>query len=141
MCFSVASRYAVLTAETWPCWKGPEQQGVLHLLRSVNMDNDQYQLGHTKVFVKNPESVMRRLHITIYTWTDFGQSDWIDIDELVSLCLWHCRLCDAPIFVMFECLLFILNLKNTVCPALFMFLMYYIYEFFTLCEAIKPSYL
>lgn len=50
-------RYAILTAETWPCWRGPEQQGVLHLLRSVNMDNDQYQMGTTKVFVKNPESV------------------------------------------------------------------------------------
>lgn len=50
-------RYAILTAETWPCWRGPEQQGVLHLLRSVNMDNDQYQMGKTKIFVKNPESV------------------------------------------------------------------------------------
>ncbi|KAG7513689.1 hypothetical protein JOB18_014313 [Solea senegalensis] len=50
-------RYAILTAETWPGWRGPEQQGVLHLLRSVNMDNDQYQMGRTKVFVKNPESL------------------------------------------------------------------------------------
>ncbi|KAF7202635.1 unconventional myosin-If [Nothobranchius furzeri] len=50
-------RYAILTQETWPCWRGPEQQGVLHLLRSVNMDNDQYQMGRTKVFVKNPESL------------------------------------------------------------------------------------
>ncbi|KAM9831170.1 unconventional myosin-If [Neosynchiropus ocellatus] len=50
-------RYAILTAETWPYWKGQEQQGVLHLLRSVNMDNDQYQLGRSKVFVKNPESL------------------------------------------------------------------------------------
>uniref|UniRef100_A0A665WNW2 Osteoclast-stimulating factor 1 n=1 Tax=Echeneis naucrates TaxID=173247 RepID=A0A665WNW2_ECHNA len=50
-------RYAILTVETWPCWRGPEQQGVLHLLRSVNMDNDQYQMGRTKVFIKNPESL------------------------------------------------------------------------------------
>ncbi|KAM6963399.1 unconventional myosin-If [Aplochiton taeniatus] len=50
-------RYAILTAETWPGWRGPEQQGVLHLLRSVNMDTDQYQMGRTKVFVKNPESL------------------------------------------------------------------------------------
>ncbi|XP_062308701.1 unconventional myosin-If [Osmerus eperlanus] len=50
-------RYAILTMETWPQWSGPEQQGVLHLLRSVNMDTDQYQLGRTKVFVKNPESL------------------------------------------------------------------------------------
>ncbi|KAL6108221.1 myo1f [Pungitius sinensis] len=51
------NRYAILTAETWPCWRGPEQQGVLHLLRSVNMDTDQYQMGRTKIFVKNPESL------------------------------------------------------------------------------------
>ncbi|CAL9696483.1 unnamed protein product [Knipowitschia caucasica] len=50
-------RYAILTTETWPRWNGPEQQGVLHLLRSVNMDSDQYQMGRTKVFVKNPESL------------------------------------------------------------------------------------
>lgn len=70
VCVRVVSRYAILTAETWPCWRGPEQQGVLHLLRSVNMDTDQYQMGRTKVFVKNPESV-----------TDF------------SYTVFHCGLC------------------------------------------------
>ncbi|KAK6468129.1 unconventional myosin-If-like [Huso huso] len=50
-------RYAILTAETWPCWRGDERQGVQHLLRAVNMDTDQYQMGKSKVFVKNPESL------------------------------------------------------------------------------------
>ncbi|KAI1891615.1 hypothetical protein AGOR_G00145610 [Albula goreensis] len=50
-------RYSILTAETWPCWRGEERQGVQHLMRSVNMDADQYQMGRTKVFVKNPESL------------------------------------------------------------------------------------
>ncbi|XP_053559039.1 unconventional myosin-If [Bombina bombina] len=50
-------RYAILTPETWPRWRGDERQGVQHLLRSVNMDSDQYQMGRTKVFVKNPESL------------------------------------------------------------------------------------
>uniref|UniRef100_A0A670XVT9 Myosin IF n=1 Tax=Pseudonaja textilis TaxID=8673 RepID=A0A670XVT9_PSETE len=50
-------RYAILTPETWPRWRGDERQGVQHLLRSVNMDVDQYQMGRTKVFVKNPESL------------------------------------------------------------------------------------
>ncbi|KAL7992937.1 hypothetical protein Chor_017193 [Crotalus horridus] len=50
-------RYAILTPETWPKWRGDERQGVQHLLRSVNMDMDQYQMGRTKVFVKNPESL------------------------------------------------------------------------------------
>lgn len=49
--------YAILTPETWPCWRGDERQGVQHLLSSVNMDPDQYQMGQSKVFVKNPESV------------------------------------------------------------------------------------
>ncbi|XP_036394223.1 myosin IEb [Megalops cyprinoides] len=50
-------RYAILTKETWPQWRGDERQGVLHLLRSVNMDQDQYQLGKCKIFIKAPESL------------------------------------------------------------------------------------
>ncbi|KAM3613650.1 uncharacterized protein V6R79_002895 [Siganus canaliculatus] len=50
-------RYAILTKETWPAWRGEERQGVLHLLNSVNMDQDQFQLGKTKVFIKAPESL------------------------------------------------------------------------------------
>ncbi|XP_041708973.2 unconventional myosin-Ie [Coregonus clupeaformis] len=50
-------RYAILTRETWPQWTGEERKGVLHLLHSVNMDQDQYQLGKTKIFIKAPESL------------------------------------------------------------------------------------
>lgn len=50
-------RYAILTKESWPTWRGDEKQGVIHLLRSVNMDQDQFQLGRTKIFIKAPESV------------------------------------------------------------------------------------
>ncbi|XP_076827594.1 myosin IEb [Brachyhypopomus gauderio] len=50
-------RYAILTKETWPQWRGDEKQGVLHLLKSVNMDSDQYQLGKSKIFIKAPESL------------------------------------------------------------------------------------
>ncbi|XP_071611137.1 unconventional myosin-Ie isoform X1 [Heliangelus exortis] len=50
-------RYAILTKQTWPSWRGEEKQGVLHLLQSVNMDPDQYQLGKSKVFIKAPESL------------------------------------------------------------------------------------
>ncbi|KAM5129071.1 unconventional myosin-Ie-like [Mantella aurantiaca] len=51
------NRYAILTRETWPEWRGDEKKGVLHLLHTVNMDADQYQLGKTKVFIKAPESL------------------------------------------------------------------------------------
>lgn len=50
-------RYAILTPETWPRWHGSEQDGIHHLMRAVNMESDQYQLGRTKVFIKNPESL------------------------------------------------------------------------------------
>ncbi|XP_062254322.1 myosin IEb [Platichthys flesus] len=50
-------RYAILTKETWPQWKGDERKGVLHLLNCVNMDQDQFQLGKAKVFIKAPESL------------------------------------------------------------------------------------
>ncbi|XP_037304491.1 unconventional myosin-Ie isoform X2 [Pungitius pungitius] len=51
------NRYAILTKESWPTWQGDEKKGVIHLLRSVNMDQDQFQLGRTKIFVKAPESL------------------------------------------------------------------------------------
>ncbi|XP_040020373.2 myosin IEb [Gasterosteus aculeatus] len=50
-------RYAILTKETWPRWSGEQRRGVLHLLNSVHMDQDQFQLGKTKVFIKAPESL------------------------------------------------------------------------------------
>jgi len=50
-------RYAILTPETWPQWRGDVKQGIKHLMNCVHMDADQFQLGRTKVFIKNPESL------------------------------------------------------------------------------------
>lgn len=50
-------RYAILTPETYPAWRGDPRQGVTHLMNCVNMDRDQFQLGKTKVFIKNPEAL------------------------------------------------------------------------------------
>ena len=50
-------RYAVLTKETWPKWQGGEEKGVVHILKSVHMQPEDYQLGKSKVFIKAPESV------------------------------------------------------------------------------------
>ncbi|XP_076800330.1 unconventional myosin-Ie-like isoform X2 [Clavelina lepadiformis] len=50
-------RYAILTPETWPVWRGDERQGIKHLMTCVNMDSDQWQCGKTKLFIKNPESL------------------------------------------------------------------------------------
>lgn len=58
-------RYAILTKESWPYWRGEERQGVLHLLHSVHMDQDQFQLGRAKVFIKAPESVRNRVKVLV----------------------------------------------------------------------------
>lgn len=50
-------RYAILTKETWPKWKGDPRSGIKHIMASVQLDPDQFQMGKSKVFVKNPESV------------------------------------------------------------------------------------
>ena len=36
-------------------------KAVTHILKSVNMDGDQYQLGRTKIFIKDPASVFQLL--------------------------------------------------------------------------------
>lgn len=50
-------RYSILTPETFPRWDGDARAGCLHILESVMMDEDQYQMGNTKIFIKNPESL------------------------------------------------------------------------------------
>lgn len=50
-------RYGILTKETWPRWSGNEKQGVEWILKSLDINRSQYQLGKTKLFIKAPESV------------------------------------------------------------------------------------
>ena len=66
VCVFVYFSYALLTPETYPSWNGRVQDGVKHLLLSVNMEPDQWQLGRTKIFVKSPESVGVS-HVCVFT--------------------------------------------------------------------------
>ena len=50
-------RYGVVCKET-KFWNGPGDKGIKLIMDSVNMDNDQWQMGKTKVFIKAPESVI-----------------------------------------------------------------------------------
>ncbi|XP_034936680.1 unconventional myosin-Ie-like [Chelonus insularis] len=50
-------RYAILTKETWPYWNGDEKHGVQWIMSSIHIEESQYQLGKTKVFIKAPESL------------------------------------------------------------------------------------
>ena len=61
--FVVTFRYAIITPETWPQWRGDVRSGIKHLMNAVNMEPDQWQLGRTKVFIKAPESVSTTLNM------------------------------------------------------------------------------
>uniref|UniRef100_A0AAF5RTP5 Uncharacterized protein n=3 Tax=Wuchereria bancrofti TaxID=6293 RepID=A0AAF5RTP5_WUCBA len=50
-------RYSILTPKTWPSYRGNPREGVEIICQTVNMDLDQYQMGRTKIFIKNPESL------------------------------------------------------------------------------------
>ncbi len=50
-------RYGIVCKET-KSWKGPFDKGIKMIMNTVNIDDDQYQMGKTKVFIKAPESVI-----------------------------------------------------------------------------------
>merc|ERR550539_1654389 len=52
-------RYEILTDETSPRNPRPlvGTKAITHILKSVNMDSDQFQLGKTKIFIKDPASL------------------------------------------------------------------------------------
>ena len=52
------TRYALLSKETWPKWKGGDvTKGCEHILKSAQMERGDYQFGKTKLFIKSPDSV------------------------------------------------------------------------------------
>lgn len=57
-CCFFLQRYAILTRESWPTWRGKEEDGVRHVLYASGLkEGQEFQLGKSKVFIKNPESV------------------------------------------------------------------------------------
>lgn len=50
-------RYAILSSQTWPNWHGSPQEAINVIMATINMDTEQYQIGRTKVFIKDPESL------------------------------------------------------------------------------------
>ncbi|KAJ3254742.1 Unconventional myosin-Ie, partial [Chytriomyces hyalinus] len=50
-------RFAILTPQTWPQWNGPALDGIKVIMKSVDMDPKEWQIGKNKVFIKSPESL------------------------------------------------------------------------------------
>lgn len=53
-------RYKKLSSKTWGVgfeWQGDPREGCLAILGDLQMDQGQYQLGRTKMFIRHPETV------------------------------------------------------------------------------------
>jgi myosin-1 len=56
-------RYKMLATATWPRWRGDDQTGSQAIIDEVGLPKDEYSMGKTKVFIKNPTTVSHSLHL------------------------------------------------------------------------------
>lgn len=47
-------RYKMITKETWPRWNGDAKSGTQQIINSIGIRPDEYRMGKTKVFIRNP---------------------------------------------------------------------------------------
>nr|UEK51396.1 myosin IE [Parasacculina yatsui] len=50
-------RYAILSDETWPHWRGDLKRGINHIITAGSVPSDQFQLGKQKIFIRTPETL------------------------------------------------------------------------------------
>ncbi|CAB4007704.1 unconventional myosin-Ic-like isoform X1 [Paramuricea clavata] len=50
-------RYKALCPDTWPLWHGSPQDGVLKLCEHLGYKPDEYKMGRTKIFIRNPQTL------------------------------------------------------------------------------------
>eukprot|EP01097_Dermamoeba_algensis_P009393 TRINITY_DN660_c0_g1_i10.p1 TRINITY_DN660_c0_g1~~TRINITY_DN660_c0_g1_i10.p1 ORF type:complete len:779 (+),score=206.65 TRINITY_DN660_c0_g1_i10:954-3290(+) len=50
-------RYKMTTPSTWPTWKGSDRSGVEEIIKHHKLPSDEFRLGKTKVFIKNPRTL------------------------------------------------------------------------------------
>lgn len=51
------TRYKMLALATWPLWHGVPGEGVVELLESLQIPEEDYALGKAKIFIRNPRTV------------------------------------------------------------------------------------
>jgi len=50
-------RYKMITNETWPRWRKDAKSGTVTILNAFNIGKDEFRLGKTKIFIKNPTTL------------------------------------------------------------------------------------
>ena len=51
-------RYKMISDETWPIWRGSDRDGVQAILNEIGVDESEYELGNTKLFIKGASTFM-----------------------------------------------------------------------------------
>jgi myosin-1 len=52
-------RYKMLSKETWPRWNKSSQAGTQQILNSLGIGAEEYRMGKTKVFIRNPTTLFK----------------------------------------------------------------------------------
>ena len=63
-------RYGIVSKATMWGWTGAVDAGIRHIMNAVRMDDDEWQMGKRKVFVKAPESVGHSRFCLGFTWSN-----------------------------------------------------------------------
>ncbi|KAB5577063.1 hypothetical protein PHYPO_G00205670 [Pangasianodon hypophthalmus] len=50
-------RYKMLCKQTWPRWKGPAREGVEVLLKNLEVPEEEFSYGRSKIFIRNPRTL------------------------------------------------------------------------------------
>ena len=52
------NRFKSLAEKTWPNWKFEKKDGALEVMRSLGINEEEFKLGRTKIFIRNPKTVV-----------------------------------------------------------------------------------
>uniref|UniRef100_A0A3B3SIB5 Unconventional myosin-Ib n=1 Tax=Paramormyrops kingsleyae TaxID=1676925 RepID=A0A3B3SIB5_9TELE len=50
-------RYKMLCKQTWPHWRGPAREGVEVLLNDLQIPQEEFSYGRSKIFIRNPRTL------------------------------------------------------------------------------------
>ncbi|XP_077175611.1 unconventional myosin-Ib isoform X2 [Paroedura picta] len=52
-------RYKMLCKQTWPHWRGPARAGVEVLFNDLEIPEEEYSFGRSKIFIRNPRTLFK----------------------------------------------------------------------------------
>uniref|UniRef100_A0A8D2J2Q0 Unconventional myosin-Ib n=2 Tax=Varanus komodoensis TaxID=61221 RepID=A0A8D2J2Q0_VARKO len=78
-------RYKMLCKQTWPHWRGPARAGVEVLFNELEIPEEEYSLGRSKIFIRNPR--------TLFKLEDLRKQRLEDLATLIQKIYrgWKCR--------------------------------------------------